>query len=195
MGKNRYLPFGYRIKDGKIVPHIPEAESVRIIFEEYAAGSSYADIAEQLQRSGVRYHEDTPAWHKHMVKRILENERYTGTKGYPAIIPESLFQAVDAKRKSKAPRQPAAKPHIPDSPKFSPDIIQTVTNLKAIRLENQIKQELSKPVLEPDRLRKMIFQCALDKYEAILAANKPIQSNHVDAGSVHFDIQTKGTDA
>lgn len=188
MGKNRYLPFGYRIKDGKIVPHIPEAESVRIIFEEYAAGSSYADIAEQLQRSGVRYHEDTPAWNKHMVKRMLENERYTGTKGYPAIIPESLFQAVDAMRKSKAPRQPVAKPRIPDSPRFSPDINHAITDLNATRLENQIRQELGKPVLEPDRLRKMIFQCALDKYEAIRVANKSIQSNQVDAGSVHFDI-------
>ncbi len=188
MAKNRYLPFGYRLQAGEIVLNTQEAENVKIIFEEYAAGSSYADIAEQLQRSGVRYHEDTPVWNKHMVKRMLENERYTGTKDYPPIIPESLFQAVDAKRKSKAPRQPVAKPRIPDSPKFSPDIIQTVTGLNATRLENQIKQELGKPVLEPERLRKMIFQCALDKYEAIRVANKPIQSNQMDAGSVHFDI-------
>ena len=188
MAKNRYLPFGYRLQDGEIVLDTQEAEIVKRTFEEYAAGGSYANIAGLLQCSGVRYHKDTPVWNKHMVKRMLENNRYTGTKGYPAIIPESLFQAVDAKRKSKAPLQAATKLRIPDSPKFSLDIIQTVTDLNATRLENQIKQELGKPVLEPERLRKMIFQCALDKYEAIRAANKPIQSNQVDAGSVHFDI-------
>ena len=42
MGKNRYLPFGYRIRNGEIVIEPVEANIVRKAFEEYAAGASYA---------------------------------------------------------------------------------------------------------------------------------------------------------
>ena len=78
MGKNRYLPFGYRIRNGEIVIEPVEANIVRKAFEEYAAGASYASIAMAFQYSGVRYHADTPEWNKNMVKRMLENIRYVG---------------------------------------------------------------------------------------------------------------------
>ena len=42
-------------------------------------------------------------------------------------------------------------------------------------------------MLEPERLQDMIFQLAIKKYEAI-RSNNSIQSNQVDADSVHFDI-------
>ena len=54
MGKNRYLPFGYRIRNGEIVIEPVEANIVRKAFEEYAAGASYASIAMAFQYSGVR---------------------------------------------------------------------------------------------------------------------------------------------
>ena len=75
MAKNRYLPFGYMIRNGEIVINEQEAALVRTAFEEYMTGASYAAVAETLQATGIRYHSDTPLWNKHMVKRMLENSR------------------------------------------------------------------------------------------------------------------------
>lgn len=38
--KNRYLPFGYEIADGKIVADSEQVEAVRRIFDAYTAGQA-----------------------------------------------------------------------------------------------------------------------------------------------------------
>ena len=43
---------------------------------------------------GPRYHQHTPEWNKHMVKRVLENARYTGTDGYPPLVSGADFAAA-----------------------------------------------------------------------------------------------------
>lgn len=47
--KNRYLPFGYKIADGKIVADSEQVEAVRRIFDAYTAGQ--LEAAEQIRKS------------------------------------------------------------------------------------------------------------------------------------------------
>lgn len=90
----RKIPFGYQIQKGKIQLQMQEAETVRNIFSRYLAGDSYLTIAEALTEHGPRYHEHTPEWNKHMVKRILENSKYIDGQGYPRIVSDEDFLAV-----------------------------------------------------------------------------------------------------
>ena len=43
--KNRYLPFGYEIADGKIVADSEQVEAVRRIFDAYTAGQAINGFA------------------------------------------------------------------------------------------------------------------------------------------------------
>ena len=98
MAWQRKTPFGYQIQNGRITCHPEEAESVRYIFSHYLLGSSYNQIADEMAQQGVRYHQHTAQWNKHMVKRILENERYLGLDGYPRLIADEEFLAVRLRR-------------------------------------------------------------------------------------------------
>ena len=94
MKQNRYLPFGYRIVNGVLAINETEAEAVRRIYTDYLSGQSYQSIAAKMSVGTVTYKADSPAWNKHMVKRILENPKYTGEKGFPAVIDSDRYQAV-----------------------------------------------------------------------------------------------------
>ena len=74
MAWQRKIPFGYAIRNGKEEIHPTEAQAVRDIFRAYLSGHSYSQIAREMERQGVKYHQHTDQWNKHMVKRILENE-------------------------------------------------------------------------------------------------------------------------
>lgn len=109
MAWQRKIPFGYQMQSGVIQLHHQEAETIRAIFTQYLAGASYLTIAESLTEHGPRYHEHTPEWNKHMVKRILENEIYLGSGQYPQIIPEEDFLAVHLRKKERNTYKPC--PH------------------------------------------------------------------------------------
>lgn len=94
MAWQRKIPFGYHMVNGEIQCCTAELEAVKTIFSLYGNGVAYSKIAEEMMRLGIPYHKHTADWNKHMVKRILENERYLGEKEYPAIIePDAFFQA------------------------------------------------------------------------------------------------------
>ena len=94
MAWQRKIPFGYTMKKGEIQCSPKESAAVKEIFRLYADGMAYSKIAAEMMRRGLRYHSHTTEWNKHMVKRILENERYLGEKEYPPILePESFLQA------------------------------------------------------------------------------------------------------
>ncbi|MGX8710937.1 MAG: recombinase family protein [bacterium] len=94
MKQNRYLPFGYCIVNGVLAINETEAEAVKCIYADYLSGLSYKSIAAKMSAGAVPYKADSPAWNKHMVKRILENPRYIGEKGFPAVIEPDCYQAV-----------------------------------------------------------------------------------------------------
>lgn len=101
MAGNRKLPFGYRMERGEITEHPVEAEAVREIFQCYLAGASYAALVERLRDAGPTYDGDKP-WNKNMVARILENAKYIGDTGFPAVISREAFQKAQTQRKERA---------------------------------------------------------------------------------------------
>ena len=106
MAWQRKIPFGYMIQNGEIIRHPDESGAVREIFARYLRGESYSQIAGEMERLGLRYHQHTPQWNKHMVKRILENGRYLGADGYPRLVEDRDFLAVRLRCESQTTYTP-----------------------------------------------------------------------------------------
>lgn len=96
--KNRTIPFGYEIIDGKAVLKPCEAAVVRQIFEDYANGKSLKTIADGLKDQRVEYLAGRFDWNKNRIGRMLEDRRYVGTNDIPSIITEEQFQEAAANR-------------------------------------------------------------------------------------------------
>lgn len=92
MKKKRYLPFGYQMNEGNIIPDILESSAVQSIFENYRNGASLQMLAKQMQQSGLKYRENA-VWNKAMIARILDCEKYISEE-FPAILPSDLFRAI-----------------------------------------------------------------------------------------------------
>lgn len=99
--KIRKILYGYQIQQGELVIQPHEALVVKRIVSAYLNGLAYQKISDTLNAGKVPYSDESPAWNKHKVKRLLENARYTGTDGYPAVIEEDLFQTVQARIREK----------------------------------------------------------------------------------------------
>lgn len=93
--------YGYYIENGKVTVVPEEKAVVERIVGLYLAGASYQAIADSLNKAGTPFCPEVPLWNKHKVKRLLENPRYTGTKGYPTILDDDTFQAVQAHIQAK----------------------------------------------------------------------------------------------
>ena len=109
----RYIPYGYKFEDGRPVPHPDESRTVQEIFTRYCAGESLKALADDLTQRQVTYIPGKTDWNKARIKRILENSRYAGEDGYPAIIGKAQFVAANLKKdtanKSKATVEPEIK--------------------------------------------------------------------------------------
>ena len=98
---NRKQPFGYKIASGEVVIQPEEATVVQEIFKRYLMGESLQRLADTLQEQGVIY-DDGRSWNKNTIARILEDDRYTGEKGYPKLIESKALLAVAEMRTQKA---------------------------------------------------------------------------------------------
>ena len=98
MAKNRKIPFGYMMKNGEVTTNPKEVLALLTIFQSYLNGDSLAEIAKSMD---LPYSEGA-VWNKHMVKRIIQNEKYLGTDKYPQLIDEDTFRRANAKRVAKA---------------------------------------------------------------------------------------------
>jgi site-specific DNA recombinase len=75
---NRIVPFGYKkARNGRLKIDLQEAEIVRWIFKRYTGLKSMPDIAFSLNKKGIKTKRDNK-WTKLSVKRILDNQLYTG---------------------------------------------------------------------------------------------------------------------
>lgn len=97
----RKILYGYQIQNGMLTVLEKESIVVRQIATLYMEGLSYLKIAESLNGNSIPYSSEAPLWNKHKVKRLLENPRYTGADGYPAIIDSEVFRAIQHKIQSK----------------------------------------------------------------------------------------------
>ncbi len=109
MKKNRYIPFGYTMRNGRLVIEPTEAEVIRRIYEQYVDGATLKEIAEQLTLTGVPYSEKMTDWGKARVARIIENTKYLGDSEYDKIVDDSLFMEAAAAKKA---RQTAIPEHL-----------------------------------------------------------------------------------
>lgn len=92
--KKRNILFGYQYQDGVITTHPQEVAVLQCIFSEYQSGMSLLDIANRLNAEEVEYQPGVIGWNKSRIMRLIENERYTGKDGFPAIIDEKTRQAM-----------------------------------------------------------------------------------------------------
>lgn len=165
MLKNRNIPFGYCIKGGEYAVNDTEAEAIRQIFAQYIGGDSLKTIAAQMT---VPYNTCKTVWNKNMVSRVLENRRYLGENGYPAIIPQYDFNTanqIKATRYIKGERKES-------SPQTEQRPIRTIyePTEEIQRKTNQISQLLDTPDADKEDIIQHIFRCAEMKYAAL----KPI---------------------
>ena len=86
------------MQNGIITTNPAEVLTVLTIFSEYMVGKRLESIAINMK---VPYSEDK-IWNKNMVKRVLENEKYLCTDGYPQLISEEIFKAVNERKSAKA---------------------------------------------------------------------------------------------
>ena len=91
---NRKILYGYQIQYGELVIVSQESEIVQRVATLYLNGLSYQKISDTLNHNGIMFSAEAPLWNKHKVKRLLENPRYTGADGYPAILDQNDFNTI-----------------------------------------------------------------------------------------------------
>lgn len=170
MKKNRYIPFGYELRNGAVTINPTEVDVVRLVYELYADGAGYNAIAERLTAVGAIYHEGA-AWNKHMVKRILENARYTGADGYPVIIGTDFLGRVAA-MKAANPHCKTPKRREPDEPEADDLIIAYIPSQSVRRLNNELNRSLEKNNSDLGQIRSLIFSCAAEKYTSLIGVKQ-----------------------
>ena len=92
MKQNRFIPYGYTMRNGKLVIEKTEAEVIRRIFSAYIEGASLKEIADSLTSEKVPYTEKKTDWFKARICRILENQKYCGDSEYDKIIDDEVFE-------------------------------------------------------------------------------------------------------
>ena len=162
MLKNRSIPFGYCMVNGKYALNALEAEAVRKIFTDYIGGKSLKTIAAEMQ---IPYNTGKAVWNKNMVCRVLENQKYIGENGYPQIITiEDFEQAAYIKVERNTYRKPALqdksqRTEIPITEYQPTDEIQ--------RMTNEINRQLDSENLNKEKVEALIIMCAQLKYTTV----------------------------
>lgn len=162
MLKNRNIPFGYCVVNGKYTLNASEAEAVRKIFEEYIGGKSLKTIANEMQ---IPYNSGKEKWNINMVARILENRKYIGEKGYPRIVTdEELERAIQI----KSERNTIHKPALQESPAQSYNVVYEYEPTDQIqRMTNEINRLLDSEMDDKNIIEELIIKCAQQKYSTI----------------------------
>lgn len=107
MLKNRSIPFGYCVINGKYALNITESEAVKKIFSGYIGGKSMKTIAAEMR---IPYNTNKAAWNKNMVSRVLENTPFNNIPqfrkrnedffiGFPLIMDKKALDVF--KKKSR----------------------------------------------------------------------------------------------
>lgn len=162
MLKNRNIPFGYCVVNGEYAPNNSEAETVRIIFENYIGGKSLRKIAAEIK---VPYNVGKTVWNINMVCRVLENQRYTGENGYPQIIPKHDFeQALRIKAERTTYRKPASQVKIKQ---YKITKFEYKPTEETQRITNEISNIINSENPDKQRVETLILQCTQLKYSAI----------------------------
>ena len=162
MLKNRSIPFGYCMVNGKYALNASEAEAVRKIFADYISGKSLKTIAAEMQ---IPYNTGKAVWNKNMVCRVIENTKYIGEDGFPKIISdEDFIRAAEI----KAERNTYRKPALQDEPQQAEISITEYQPTEEIqRMTNEINRQLDSENPDKEKVEALIIMCAQLKYTTI----------------------------
>ena len=162
MLKNRSIPFGYCMVNGKYALNVPEAEAVRKIFADYIGGKSLKTIAAEMQ---IPYNMDKAVWNKNMVCRVLENKKYIGENGYPQIVAIDDFEQA---ARIKAERNTYRKPVPQDEPQqINTAVMEYEPTDEIQRMTNEINRLLDTENPDKEQVEALIIECAQLKYTMI----------------------------
>lgn len=103
----RNIPFGYQMRNGKVILHENEAPVVRQIFSRYLLGMTLRAIAGEMQ---IPYSEASPNWDQCKVKRMLDDRRYTGEQEYPPLVSATDFNTVQKIKMERRSLKTASTP-------------------------------------------------------------------------------------
>ncbi len=162
MLKNRNIPFGYCMVNGKYALNTPETEAVRKIFADYIGGKSLKTIAAEMQ---IPYNTGKTVWNKNMVCRVLENIKYLGNDKFPRIISNEDYENV---ARIKSERNTYRKP-APQEEIRQPEIM--ITNYEPTEeiqhMTNEINRLLDSENPDKKNVQELIIELAQLKYSAI----------------------------
>jgi len=98
-----YIPFGYDLKDRKLIINEKEAKVIRVLFQNFCDTGSVTDTARSLNKLGFttktwiansgKIHKGT-RFNKGNVRRILENHLYIGKIDHKGKIYDGLHKAI-----------------------------------------------------------------------------------------------------
>ena len=162
MLKNRSIPFGYCMVNGKYALNAPEAETVRKIFDKYIGGKSLKTIAAEMQ---IPYNTGKAVWNKNMVCRVLENKKYIGENGYPQIITaEDFEQAAYIKVERNTYRKLAIQDKLQQ---VEIPITEYQPTEEIQRMTNEINRQLNSENPDKEKIEALIIMCAQLKYTTV----------------------------
>ncbi len=162
MLKNRNIPFGYCMVNGKYALNAPEAKTVRKIFADYIGGKSLKIIAAEMT---VPYNTGKAVWNKNIVCRVIENKKYIGENGFPKIISDEDFKRA---AEIKAERNTYRKPSPQDEPRQTKITIAVYEPTVEIQqMTNEINRLLDSENTDKNAVEKLIIELAQLKYSTI----------------------------
>lgn len=163
MLKNRNIPFGYCVINGKYALNTIESEAVKKIFSDYINGKSLKTIAAEMQ---IPYNANKTVWNKNMVSRVLENRKYIGENSYPQIVTVEEFEQAAQIRTERTTYHKLALQTNPQSIKT---VIATEyePTEEIQRMTNEINRLLDSENADKNMIEEMIIKCAQLKYAVI----------------------------
>lgn len=129
--KNATVPYGYNYSKGKVTVNKEQADTIKIIFNEYLNGKGECEIASMLNSLNSAKPVNAKEWYPQLISSIISNEWYIGDRllqkkysedtipfkrkvnhgekeqyyissAHEAIINREIFNAVQTLRKEKA---------------------------------------------------------------------------------------------
>ena len=106
--------YGYtHDREGKLIIHEEQAETVRLIYEMSASGASLARISVYLEDMGIPSPRGKEVWSKETLRKILSNEKYTGCVTLQKTFVENYLEHKQIKNIGQLDMFQAAYNHEP----------------------------------------------------------------------------------
>ena len=89
------------MENGTVIINNAEADIIRETAEQYLGGKSLRTIAELLTARRVEYMPGKSDWNRSRIQRMIDDKRYIGDNGYPPILTEQAYTAMQAMKTKK----------------------------------------------------------------------------------------------